>query len=407
MKILYLCGLYTQNLTSVFHRSIRHGRLQDAANIYQTAVMEGLAENDADFHVLSFPFLPCYPHNFTNMTVPGGPVMFDGREVGKSVSYSSLLLCKPLSIMSKVRRHVQAWINANINDNEPFAILAYSYEYFFVEPLISLRRKYPSMRIVSIITDLSDDAMAFSSNRSLLKKIQMHFVGRRMRKCLKGIDRFVLLTPHMTELIPEASGKNIVVEGIYGNSDNITSDTKLSKTLLYTGTFQEFAGIRLLIDAFMKTSDPDFRLILCGSGPCTEYIEECAKTDSRIDLRGRVTREEAVRLQKSVTLLVNPRKPEGGITRYSFPSKTMEYMSSGTPMIGYRLEGIPEEYFDHMIVPESLTEDALVQTIDHWLSLDDDILAAKGAGARTFILSNKTAKAQVRKIIDFMAVDLD
>ena len=364
--------------------------------------MEGLAENHADFHVLSFPFLPCYPHNFTSMIVPGGPIMFDGSEVGKSVAYSSLLLYKPLSIMSKVRRHVQAWIIANVKDNEPFAVLTYSYEYFFLEPLISLKRSYPNMRVVSIITDLSDDAMAFNSNRSFLKKIQMHFVGRRMRNCLKGVDRFVLLTPHMTEVIFEASGKNIVVEGIYGNSDNITSDSRLSKSLLYTGTFQEFAGVRLLVDAFMKTTDPDYRLILCGSGSCTGYIEACAKTDTRIDLRGRVTREEAVRLQKSVTLLVNPRKPEGGITRYSFPSKTMEYMSSGTPMIGYRLDGIPEEYFHHMIVPEGLTEEALAQTIDHWLSLDDDVLSVKGARARNFILSSKTAKEQVRKIIEFI-----
>lgn len=405
MKILYLCGLYTETLVPIFHRFIRHGRLQDAANIYQTAVMEGLAENHADFHVLSFPFLPCYPHNFTNMMVPGEPVMFNGRTVGKSVSYSSLLLYKPLSIMSKVRRHVQDWINAEVKDNEPFTVLTYSYEYFFLEPLISLKRKCPNMRVVSIITDISDDAMAFNSNRSFLKKIQMHFAGKRMRNCLKGIDRFVLLTPHMTELISEASGKNIVVEGIYGNSDNITSDSRLSKSLLYTGTFQEFAGIRLLIDAFMKTTDPDFRLILCGSGPCTEYIEACAKKDSRIDLRGRVTREEAVRLQKSATLLVNPRRPGGGITRYSFPSKTMEYMSSGTPMIGYRLEGIPDEYFEYMIIPDGLTENDLARTIEHWLSLDDDVLHSKGSSARDFILLNKTAKAQVKKIIDFIAVN--
>lgn len=309
--------------------------------------------------------------------------------------------------MSAVRKHVLAWIKENVKENEPFAVMTYSYVHFFIEPLISLKRNFPNMQIASIITDLSDDAMAFRSNRSFLKRVQMKSVGKRMRKCLKGIDRFILLTPHMVELIPEAYAKNIVVEGIYGNSDNITSDSKMPKTLLYTGTFQEFAGVRLLVDAFMKTTDPDFRLILCGSGPCTEYIESCCKVDPRIDLRGRVAREEAVRLQKSVTLLVNPRIPGGGITRYSFPSKTMEYMSSGTPMIGYRLEGIPEEYFEHMIVPDSLTEEALTKTIEHWLSSEDDVLNAKGSEAMNFILSGKTAGAQVRKIIDFLSYHQD
>ena len=405
MKILYLCGLYAEALAPILHRGIRHGRMQDAANIYQTAVLEGLVENDADFHVLSFPFLPCFPHNFRSMVVPEGQIIYGGKVVGKSLAYSSLLLYKPFSIMSAVRKYVQAWIKENVNENEPFAVLTYSYVYFFIEPLMSLKRKFPNMQIASIITDLSDDAMAFKANRSFLKRIQMRFVSKRMRKCLKGIDRFILLTSHMVEMIPEAYAKNIVVEGIYGNSDYITSDSKLSKTLLYTGTFQEFAGVKLLVDAFMKTTDPNFRLILCGSGPCTEYIQSCVKMDSRIDLRGRVTREEAVQLQKSVSLLVNPRIPVGGITRYSFPSKTMEYMSSGTPMIGYRLDGIPDDYFEYMIIPDGLTENDLARTIEHWLSLDDDVLHSKGSSARDFILLNKTAKAQVKKIIDFIAVN--
>lgn len=402
MKILYLCGLYAEALTPILHRNIRHGRLQDAANIFQTAVMEGLAENDAEFHVISFPFLPCYPHNFRRSVVPEGKVMYGGKEVGKSVSYSSVLLYKPFSIMSKIRDLVQSWVRENVNDNEPFVVLTYSYVYFFVEPLISLKREFPNMRIASIITDLSDDAMAFRSNRSFLKHIQQHFVSKRMRKCLKGIDQFILLTPYMVELIPEAADKNIVVEGIYSNSDNIRSTTRLPKTLLYTGTFQEFAGVKLLVDAFMKTSDPMFRLVLCGSGPCTEYIESCAEKDSRIDLRGRVTREEAVRLQKSASLLVNPRRPGESITRYSFPSKTMEYMSSGTPMIGYRLEGIPDEYFEHMIVPDNITEDALTKTIERVLSLDKDVLAAMGESAKDFILNKKNAKSQVLKMLDFL-----
>ena len=152
----------------------------------------------------------------------------------------------------------------------------------------------------------------------------------------------------------------------------------------------------------MATSDPTYRLILCGSGPITEYINACAKTDSRIENLGRVSREDAVRLQKSVSLLVNPRQPNGGITRYSFPSKTMEYMSSGTPMIGYRLEGIPDEYFDFMVVPDDLSVEALTMAIEHELSMPEDCLSEKGEKAKKFIIENKSAKAQVSKIINFM-----
>ena len=402
MKILYICGLYSKDLLPCFKNNIKHGRMQDAANTYQYAVLEGLVENSADFHVLSFPFLPCYPHNFGLMKVPGGEILYNGKIVGESVSYSSLVLHKPYSIKKHVKKCVSVWINENIKRDEPFTVLTYSYEYTFIEPLLALRREYPQMQIASIVTDLANDAMSFGSNHSLLKRIQMRHVRRRKQKCIKAIDKYILLTADMVEHIPEAASKNIVIEGIYSNSDDIISDNTLPKTLLYTGNFQEFAGVKMLVDAFMLTPDPSFRLVLCGSGPCSSYIDACTKQDPRIENRGRIGRDEAVRLQKSVTLLVNPRQPNGGITKFSFPSKTMEYMSSGTPMIGYRLEGIPNEYFEHMIIPDDLTDDSLAQAIEHGLALDDDVLCNMGDKARNFILMNKSAKAQVRRILDFI-----
>ena len=78
-------------------------------------------------------------------------------------------------------------------------------------------------------------------------------------------------------------------------------------------------------------------------------------------------------------------------------------MSSGTPMIGYRLEGIPNEYFEHMIIPDDLTEDSLAQAIERGLAFDDDVLCNMGDKARNFILMNKGAKSQVRRILDYVS----
>ena len=403
MKILYLCGLYSEELLPFFYEHLKNNRLQDAANIFQYAVLEGLTENMADFYVLSFPFLPCYPHNFGSPIVPGGKILYEGKEVGESVRYNSLVFYKSYSICKSVKHKVTEWIRNNIKDDEQFVVLTYSYNYFFIEPLRSVRRINPNMLVASIITDLADNAVAFKSNLSLLKRIQMHFVQKHMNNCISWIDKFILLTPYMTELLPKAADNNIIIEGIYRNSDYIESYEKMPKTLLYSGTFQEFAGVKVLVDAFMATSDPQFRLILCGSGPCSDYINSCIQKDARIMNLGRIRREEVVRLQKSVALLINPRQPNNDITRYSFPSKTLEYMSSGTPMIGYRLEGIPNEYFQYMIVPDDLTQTALTCVIERELSLSEEALSYKGAVARDFILENKTAKIQVSKLIDFIS----
>ena len=41
---------------------------------------------------------------------------------------------------------------------------------------------------------------------------------------------------------------------------------------------------------------------------------------------------------------MNPRSADAEYTKYSFPSKTIEYLATGVPVVMNRLPGIPEEY---------------------------------------------------------------
>ena len=158
----------------------------------------------------------------------------------------------------------------------------------------------------------------------------------------------------------------------------------------------------MLVDAFMLTTDSRFRLVLCGSGVLREYVEKAALSDKRIVYKGRVSHDEVVRLQRNSTMLINPRRPNGGITKYSFPSKTMEYMSSLTPMIGYHLEGIPEEYYQYMYTPKDLTQKSLAECINQTLSLPLSVLQEKADAAFKFVAENKNSVAQVQRMIDFL-----
>ena len=117
---------------------------------------------------------------------------------------------------------------------------------------------------------------------------------------------------------------------------------------------------------------------------------------------GQLRRDEVLKLQKGATLLVNPRTPEGEYTKYSFPSKTMEYMASGVPVLMYRLPGIPEEYFKHCYVVEELGENALTKALERVLSKSTEELTEVGLSARSFILKHKNPIAQMGKVVDFI-----
>lgn len=78
-------------------------------------------------------------------------------------------------------------------------------------------------------------------------------------------------------------------------------------------------------------------------------------------------------------------------------------MSSGTPMIGYKLEGIPIEYYDNYYTIDDLDENSLSDTIKSTMALSQEELNAKARKAYDFVMKNKTAKIQVKRILDFVS----
>ena len=403
MKLLFINIAYPKEIYQQLKEDAQ-GILQVSCDVFQWAVIDGLELNGVYYTLASVPALPawpCYKHLFT----PKGEMMVNGKPRGHYLSYCDAPAVKQLSQRRVLRNYVKLWCEANRNE-DCLAVLTYTQQAELLGAAIDLKEKFPNLVVAPIVTDLIENALDFASNRTLLKKFQVKMEAQAERNLFAKVDKFVLLTSQMTECIPEAKGKYMVMEGV-ASCDNISPKEKIEKsegtrTLLYTGTFQEYGGLRMLVDAFLQTKDPTFRLILCGNGLLRQYVEKASETDSRIIYKGLVTHDEVIKYQHESTLLVNPRRPNGSITKYSFPSKTMEYMTSGTPMIGYHLEGIPEEYYQYMYTPVDLSQEALTDCINSTLSLSLETLHNQGKMALNFVSMYKNSEAQVRRVIDFL-----
>jgi glycosyltransferase involved in cell wall biosynthesis len=105
-------------------------------------------------------------------------------------------------------------------------------------------------------------------------------------------------------------------------------------------------GIKELVDSFVKIKDPNYKLILCGDGDAREYVEKMAHEDERIEFKGMVTAKEAKNYVDMADVLVNPRPNNEEYTKYSFPSKNIEYLMTGKPVVAYMLDGMSEKYRD-------------------------------------------------------------
>ena len=407
MRVLFVCGAYPEEQQNILRVQCKTGAgLQNAPNVFQWAVIKGLIDNDVKLEVLTLPFLPSFPIKYASACTPASEVILEGERIGQMIPYCNLMGYKTVSMRRRLQKSIEIWMGKNAVNREKIIVLTYTPYVPFIQAIVNVKKKFPNIILASIVTDLVDDMMSFKSNRNLLKRIQCGMERRQTKELYKYIDKFILLSEYMQEKIPESIGRSMVMEGIYAPSEDnyIIKKTSEIKTVLYTGTLEEFAGVMDLMKAFLSLKEDNYRLIVCGSGSCASFVKECARKDKRIIFKGLVDRTEVLRLQKEATLLINPRKPNGSITRYSFPSKTMEYLASGTPMLGYKLEGIPTEYYQYYYTIDDLSVDGLARRIKEILSLSQTELMEKAELASSFILENKTAKRQIRRVLDFFMI---
>lgn len=110
-----------------------------------------------------------------------------------------------------------------------------------------------------------------------------------------------------------------------------------SINLLYIGTLGKHKGVDTLINAFKMIPIPDIRLNLVGKGPDQEEFKEMAKDDSRIIFHGFIKNENIMSFYKSANMVIVP-----SICYDNSPLVIYESFSTGTPVIGSRIGGIPE-----------------------------------------------------------------
>ena len=402
MKINLICGFFTpKERDNIIANST--GSIQFAANALQSSIIEGLSQNinPNDICVTNLPYIGSYPKRYKKFNFQSSSQILTSRN-GQAikingVSFNNLSGYKLFSRYINCKHAILEWCKNETDPNK--YILIYAIHTPFIKACIKVKKKYPSLKIILIVPDLPE---FMDDNKNIIKKFAHKCNEKILSKLYNQIDGYVLLSAYMTEKLPISSQKYTIVEGIYNPSDSpliVHQKTNKTKDILYTGTLAKRYGIINLIKAFHAITDNNIRLIICGAGDGEAEIKQFAKKDNRIIFKGQLKREEILMLQIQSFLLVNPRTPEGEFTKYSFPSKTMEYLASGTPTLLYELPGIPNEYYRYCFHLKEISISALQQAIERILSMDKNELKSIGDRAKEFILNEKNPYKQCSKII--------
>lgn len=258
------------------------------------------------------------------------------------------------------------------------------------------------VRTVGIVTDMPGLMVEASDNeKNKSSKISSVYLYIN-KKYLNNFDCYVFLTEQMNNVINHKNRPYIVMEGLVDSNiapTNTKCDSSNLRSILYAGGLHERYGLKTLVEAFRKTECANYRLILYGSGPYVQEIIEHSKRDNRIEYRGVVPNNEVLQAEKQATLLVNPRPTDEEFTKYSFPSKNMEYMSVGRPLLTTKLPGMPEEYYNYVYIFEDETINGFVSTIKELLSKPEIELSKKGEDAQRWVLKEKNNIVQSKRIL--------
>ena len=397
VKYFFLGGIFSGSQIG-FVRGNSIGVVQNAADALQKKIVGGLDELISNgVCIINLPFVGSYPRLFKSAYFPGTNDSIGSRSIVKGIGFVNIFFLK---IFFRFSSAFYALIRFCSKDD--IVLFIYSAHLPFIISSIFLRSINPSVKICLILPDLPEfmgDGSFFYRTFKRIDSTLFYFLAKKL-------DFFVVLTKFMAEKMQIDMRKVVVIEGVASpsgcNAIDLTTRQQQVRSFLYTGTLARRYGIIDLIDAFSKIDTHTLELWICGDGDGKDYVTAATMRDNRIKYFGQIGRDEVIKLQGEASVLMNPRTPEGEFTKYSFPSKVMEYMASGRPVIMYKLDGIPEEYDPYYISPNGIGVDALAQCMQHVAGMSNDQLIKIGREAREFVLKEKNPLKQAKKILDLV-----
>lgn len=350
-QIIFLCGYFEKKCEDII-RSYQSVPFNYSANNVQECLIYGL-KNNASMIALSAPFVGSFPKESKTIFFRE----LDSSPSVQYVSFNNIWGIRNYSRTESLKKKIGKLIEKK--GGAVKHIIVYSTHTPLLEAAVYAKRKNNDIKICLIVPDLPQYNNLNKDISGLYKLAKKYDISHYYKLC-KYVDSYLFFAPEMKRMF-NISGKRVLIsEGFLDDDIFETNEAKRMTFrheheityIVYTGTTKEKFGIKDLVDAFERIKGSNYRLVICGSGDTDEYISKCATDDKRIMALGQVSPNESRMWQLKADVLVNPRPNDEEFTKYSFPSKNLEYLASGSPVVAYLLDGMPKEYRDFMFCIE-------------------------------------------------------
>jgi len=364
----------------------------------QLGFLRVLAEPTGDFAVDSLTVLPlaAFPRDRT-LWVREGDVDLGGSKVSRRLSFVNLPVLKQIMQVVSGIRVGGRLMRAHKYDR----ILAFNMYPQVGIPAWWLGRWF-RVPVVSLLADLPIDQ---DPDRQVASKAMMVVHNELTRRLIRTCEGVIVLNQCAAQRYAPQAACLLLDGAIDARLDppDLEMGVLGPRNIVFTGALVQYNGILQLIDAMRLVRTQDVVLDVYGDGQLASFVRDAASSEPNINYHGKVGSSAMASIQKGAFLLINPRVVADPISEVTFPSKVLEYMLSGTPILSTRLNGLRGEYEDKMYFIEGESAQSIAFAIDDLTSRPPSELRDMGAKARRFVLHERSWAARAAAIRDFLA----
>lgn len=269
------------------------------------------------------------------------------RSAHRSVADASLVL-EPMSNPTSLVQTVRSAIRQHSLFGAGGIIVVYGYDPVQIGILKVLGRLYGA-QVVAYVFD--HHSISLEAIRSRFRRHVVNFYFSVGIRLLRRVDGVLLLNEAAYAKLGLRTVPNLVSRvGAPLTRARARSARCLEAEpyrLVYAGSLESCNAVMSLIDALAIIDDVDLKLDILGDGSQLAEIQRRASEDTRITVHGRLPKGAVDSLTECADLLVNLRDLAHPIAAYSFPSKLIEYLASGIPVLTTRV--IEDSQFDSVV----------------------------------------------------------
>lgn len=293
------------------------------------------------------------------VAIPGAEEAFDALNIQKgNIVFKNKTIIK--SVMDYQKQVIDSLQTGDV-------IVFYDVVYFHIGLVDKLKKA--GHKVFLILSDFSE---SYEENGNIIRWLLSRLIKREFKKFKYG-----MILSDKTGRYFNTKAKIITIEGgtdnnLYKDFDYKKEDSKIR--VMYAGSFTRVQGVDIFLEAISlipNDSPYSFEFYISGKGDLSEKVEVTSEQDSRIKYLGYMSDSEYYSKIRDMDVFVNPRNMSFPQNQNNFPSKVLEYLSTGKSVISTRFPGY-EKFDDNFIFYDGTVESLAKELVEAAKMVSDD-----------------------------------